>query len=42
MAVTARQVEALVASCAASGDSTELFESVSRRLRRMVPYDGAT
>lgn len=44
MAVTAsteRQVEALVASCAAPADSTELFESVSRRLRRMVPYDGA-
>ena len=44
MAVTAsteRQVEALVASCAAPGDSTELFDSVSRRLRRMVPFDGA-
>ena len=44
MAVTAsteRQVEALVASCAAPGDSTELFDSVSRKLRRMVPFDGA-
>jgi len=38
---TERQVEALVASCAAPGDSTELFDSVSRRLRRMVPFDGA-
>jgi DNA-binding CsgD family transcriptional regulator len=44
MAVTAtteRQVETLVASCAAPGDSTELFDFVSRRLRRMVPFDGA-
>jgi hypothetical protein len=44
MAVTAsteRQVEALVASCAAPGESIELFDSVSRRLRRMVPFDGA-
>lgn len=45
MAVTAStewQVESLVASFAAAGESTELFESVSRRLRRMVPFDGAT
>lgn len=42
MAGTGRQVEALVASCAAPGDSTELFDSVSRRLRRIVPFDGAT
>ena len=37
-----RQVEGLVASCAAPGESTELFDSVSRRLRRIVPFDGAT
>jgi DNA-binding CsgD family transcriptional regulator len=39
---TERHVQALVASCAAPSESTELFDSVSRRLRRIVPFDGAT
>ena len=43
MAVTAsaeRQIEALV-ELRRAGRQHELFDSVSRRLRRMVPFDGA-
>lgn len=39
--VTERHVTALVESCAAAGDSGELFAGVSGRLRRAVGFDGA-
>jgi DNA-binding CsgD family transcriptional regulator len=38
---TARQLEALVESCAAPAADGELFANVSERLRRVVPFDGA-